>query len=257
MVFNEEKFPLIDIGKLSNTQFILDVAEFFRPGTFIFSTHKESNIVYESLKTKNNYYVSNTFLEKIKNINKNIGPEKYYKHLDINNLKKGGTLLTSENTEAGKYQFSWFDREGISIYFSMFVGYDRYASFQIFYNGNTPEWVEFCNDYSDCDLSSKTGAETILGFLFLLQKSEIEINVLDKLTPRKKINKEKYLNKTGIPIKIIDSNWFTTTIQGESFGVSGHFRLQPCGVNSQDRKLIWINEFKKNGYTRKAGILNK
>ena len=38
----------------------------------------------------------------------------------------------------------------------------------------------------------------------------------------------------------------------ECFQVSGHFRLQPYGDGT--RRLIWINEYTKNGYHRKATI---
>lgn len=49
-----------------------------------------------------------------------------------------------------------------------------------------------------------------------------------------------------------DSKWYTKICNDESFKVSGHFRLQPYGDGT--RKLIWINEFTKNGYHRKATI---
>lgn len=67
----------------------------------------------------------------------------------------------------------------------------------------------------------------------------------------------KVLNETGADIEYIDSNWFTTIIRSEGFGVTGHFRLQPCGPNLADRKLIYIAPYEKQGYTRKARILNQ
>lgn len=64
-----------------------------------------------------------------------------------------------------------------------------------------------------------------------------------------------YNNKTKNNIKVIDSTWFTTLVKSDAFKVRGHFRLQPYGDGT--RKLIWINEFQKDGYTREAKILSE
>jgi hypothetical protein len=50
--------------------------------------------------------------------------------------------------------------------------------------------------------------------------------------------------------------WYTTLVKSDSFKVRGHFRLQPFGSTKAQRKLIWINEFMKNGYTREAKKLS-
>jgi len=67
----------------------------------------------------------------------------------------------------------------------------------------------------------------------------------------------KYLNETDLKIEILDSTYFTTISRTEGFGVRGHFRLQPYGIGMKDRRLQWISDFQKNGYTRKAKILNE
>ncbi|WP_347839972.1 hypothetical protein [uncultured Draconibacterium sp.] len=69
---------------------------------------------------------------------------------------------------------------------------------------------------------------------------------------RIKIENEKFLNETKNEIEIIDTNYFTRIIRTGEFGVSGHFRLQRHGPENSLTKLIYINEFKKNGYTREA-----
>lgn len=69
---------------------------------------------------------------------------------------------------------------------------------------------------------------------------------------RKKEISIKYINETGISVNILDSKWFTTLVKSDAFKVRGHFRLQPCGEGLIDRKLIWINEFQKEGYTALA-----
>lgn len=66
-----------------------------------------------------------------------------------------------------------------------------------------------------------------------------------------------YDNHTNKDIKIITSTWFTTLVKSDEFKVRGHFRLQACGEGMKDRKLKWINEYTKEGYTRKADMLPK
>jgi hypothetical protein len=61
-----------------------------------------------------------------------------------------------------------------------------------------------------------------------------------------------YNNKSKYPVEIMDSTWFTTLVKSDAFKVRGHFRLQPYGEGLTKRKLVWINEFQKDGYTRQA-----
>lgn len=63
-----------------------------------------------------------------------------------------------------------------------------------------------------------------------------------------------YNNKAKHNIEIIDSTWFTTLIKSDAFKVRGHFRLQPYGEGLSKRKLVWISDFEKHGYTRKAKL---
>jgi hypothetical protein len=71
---------------------------------------------------------------------------------------------------------------------------------------------------------------------------------------------QKYVNETKSPIEVMDATWFTTFIRSEEFAVGantgGFFRLQPCGKNLKDRKLIWVFPFTKHGYIRKAKVLS-
>lgn len=76
-----------------------------------------------------------------------------------------------------------------------------------------------------------------------------------ELKPGKKetFSNDKWINNTRQNIIIVDSLWFTTLVNSGAFNVRGHFRLQPY----KDRKeLIWISEFEKKGYTRKAKKLS-
>lgn len=98
-------------------------------------------------------------------------------------------------------------------------------------------------------------AELIL-FKTFLKYADVET----KVVPAKKKEHHigiKYLNETKNKVEILDSTYFTTISRTEGFGVRGHFRFQVCGHARTGRKLIWISDFKKQGYTRKAKILTQ
>ena len=94
----------------------------------------------------------------------------------------------------------------------------------------------------------------VLDYLCLRQWTDIEISEIQ--TKQKKEVKSKkrteIVIEDGISYFTFDSKWFTEICNNNEFIVSGHFRLQPYGDGS--RRLIWINEFKKHGYHRKALI---
>lgn len=56
-------------------------------------------------------------------------------------------------------------------------------------------------------------------------------------------------------VSFLDCSWYTTVIRNEGFSVKGHFRLQPCGPGRSEKKLIYIHEFQKHGYHRRARLL--
>jgi len=75
---------------------------------------------------------------------------------------------------------------------------------------------------------------------FIPAKSEIKLSAFSKL-----------LNNSKVPITYVDSLW-RQRISTEGFKVKGHFRLQPIGEKRAKRKLIWIEEYNKDSYNRKA-----
>lgn len=78
------------------------------------------------------------------------------------------------------------------------------------------------------------------------------------LAPKNKIGTKKngYYNNTPSGLTIVDTNWNTNIVVTGGVGVKGHFRLQPCGTERKNVKLIWIDAFKKNGYKKIAKKLN-
>ncbi|MBX2927022.1 MAG: hypothetical protein KF852_04240 [Saprospiraceae bacterium] len=104
-----------------------------------------------------------------------------------------------------------------------------------------------------CSLPDDTPIHLALCFQIFKKYAPIETLVLDgKLSRKGKLNGDKHLNETDLKVTVIDSTWFTNIIRTNGFSVTGHFRLQACGEGLKDRKLIWINEFEKSGYTLNA-----
>lgn len=96
----------------------------------------------------------------------------------------------------------------------------------------------------------------IITFVFL---GDIDVIMLEKGRNNGKPKIDgKITNTSNFTVYVVDSSWNQLIIRTEGFAVMGHFRLQPCGVNHVDRKLIWINAFEKHGYKRqpKASILH-
>lgn len=99
--------------------------------------------------------------------------------------------------------------------------------------------------------------------LYALLSAELFINFAQVETKTMKPNTQiwdermvnaLYNNKTNKDITIIDSKWYTELISSGSFNVRGHWRMQPHGPGMKQKKLIWINDFQKEGYHRKAKI---
>lgn len=95
----------------------------------------------------------------------------------------------------------------------------------------------------------------ILSILYFKKYASVEI-IESKANSKNTFAGCKYLNETDLDIEYLDSKWFTTLVKSEGFKVRGFFRLQPKKKNGEwTKELIWIDEFEKQGYNRKAGIL--
>lgn len=95
---------------------------------------------------------------------------------------------------------------------------------------------------------------TIIANLIFRKYAEVETKIIIPTNNKPKTG--EYFNKTRCLFTILDSKWFTNLIRTEGFKVRGHFRLQPYKDEKKEwtKKLIWIEDFKKNGYTHKAKI---
>lgn len=105
---------------------------------------------------------------------------------------------------------------------------------------------------------SKEGLLLFLRLVTFMELAEIETIVVP---PGKKHGKQSYpdnlKNDELFPMTVVNTTWNRIIIRNEGFKVSGHFRIQPFGVGRNDRKLIWIDEYEKKGYTLHGGRLKQ
>lgn len=90
-------------------------------------------------------------------------------------------------------------------------------------------------------------------FLEFAEVETVTIGQKSAIGKRYKFDDEKYINYLDAEVEIIDSRWFRSIVRDQEFGVSGHFRLQPYGPGRAKRKLVYIKDFIKHGYHRRAG----
>lgn len=118
-------------------------------------------------------------------------------------------------------------------------------------------------EYSDQEGRAWYGKihDYVMSFLLFYNFTEVETHIIHGADTgqqrRLKLNDEKFLNETKNNIEIIDITYFTKLIRTGEFGVSGHFRVQHFGQGNSEAKIIFIDNYKKNGYTRGAKIDDK
>jgi len=135
--------------------------------------------------------------------------------------------------------------------FSVYLGgarEDRLTYLQFFIDKNTGTASLEFRGLNDEDVKLET--YRLLCFFFFSKNEERIVNAGKSYGTKKQ--HDALSNDLDVPVTIINSNWNVTSIRTDGFAVSGHFRLQPCGVRNEDRKMIFIEPFMKNGYIRKA-----
>jgi hypothetical protein len=92
---------------------------------------------------------------------------------------------------------------------------------------------------------------SLLTTIYFIHNCEIEQKIVK---PQEKYRSagEKHFNESKSNIIILDCRWFTELIRTTAFHVRGHLRWQVHGEGRAKRKLIWIEDFEKTGYHRKA-----
>lgn len=151
------------------------------------------------------------------------------------------------------YQVAFYTLSGIEYYFSGYLDKNNEFIGESIYADDI-EFIAFSKN--DMFIALMVFSFTIILFMqFAEIETVITVGRNSKGKSKAKIKKEKYLNESDIPIEIIDSTWFRRLIRTGKFKVSGHFRLQPYGKGRSEKKLIWIDEFNKNGYKTNPKML--
>lgn len=111
-------------------------------------------------------------------------------------------------------------------------------------------------EYSDNECRAWYGKihDYVMSFILFYNYTETETRILHGIDSgkqrRAKLNDEKFLNSSPNDIEIIDSSYFTKIIRTGEFGVNGHFRVQHYGQGNSQSKIIFVDNYKKSGYTR-------
>lgn len=142
---------------------------------------------------------------------------------------------------------------------------DKYLSIPTYYICTSPkDKIKGAGHQLDCmimplldgciEVNLQDYIDMVLDYLCLRLWAEVQLKMISTTIKKdiKKDKRTKTVTEPGLEYYQFDSKWYTEICNNESFQVSGHFRLQPYGDGS--RRLIWINEFTKNGYHRKATI---
>jgi hypothetical protein len=114
----------------------------------------------------------------------------------------------------------------------------------------------FTKAYLEADVNITLFCENLLLWLNFFKYVQLETKLLGPKTKGKVVD-SKYVNQTKSAIEYVNSTWFTNLVKSDGFKVRGHFRMQVCGTGRQDRKLTWINDFEKTGYTAPARKLTE
>jgi len=193
----------------------------------VFEDNKDSKIFRLSKTVSNNSQLIN--IDSIK------------ENLDISNFDFDSMTILLENDKAGLIKI---ERTGTDFDFlylknlqvgKLEVYFDTYSFLtkEFNFNQNIEESIfviQILTYLYYGDITSK----------FIKSKNEIKLSSFTK-----------FLNNSIYNITFVDSLW-KQRISTEGFKVRGHFRLQPIGEGRKKRKLIWIEEFNKDGYNRKA-----
>ena len=89
-------------------------------------------------------------------------------------------------------------------------------------------------------------------FMFVFFAKIIDTKRLNIEDQSIKLSERMRGKKATIEVIQVDTLWDENMSVINPFGVQGHFRNQPFGIERKDRKLIYIDSFMKTGYNRSA-----
>lgn len=225
-ILNKEKEARAKINDLESPEFIDRNKESFMMRTDIFDFNKNQKVFR---LTKN--LINNCKLINIDSIKENI---------DIKEFDFDSLILLLDKDTSGMIKIN---RSGTDFDFLYLKNLNNLQEVYIdTYSFLTKEF----NLYDDCEDS-----KFVVQLLAYLYYGDITTKYINSKKEIKLNSFAKFLNNSNINVTYVDSLW-KQRICVDGFKVRGHFRLQPIGEGRKKRKLIWIEEFNKDGYNRKA-----
>lgn len=192
---------------------------------------------------------------------KMIDIESIKENIDQANLNIQSMFILLDNDKSGLIRV---ERLGSDFSF-LFVGnLGKYLTHEFTYNAYSfiarSFYIDKENESNYSDYLATRGASVVnyekSVFVVQLLTYLIFGEITEKnLPPNAKadIGGARFLNNSKLNVTFCDTLW-KQRINIDGFKVRGHFRLQPHGEKSKKRKLIWIEEFEKQGYNRKATV---
>lgn len=179
--------------------------------------------------------------------------------------KLGDLMLETEVDTGGTFIFS---HEGLTstIFYNLktdlvknsfhylFIAFqksaqDDYKVLEIVMYRNETGGNEFMGAQSYKDgYTEEKALKLLVALIFFIKFAPLETKII-KGGAKGYHSGNKYVNETKNSIEVLDSTWFTNIVRSDGFKVRGHFRLQPCGPGLSQKKLIWVADFEKHGYT--------
>lgn len=204
-------------------------------------------------------YISDPFYQAY-----NRGAYKMSKVLDSEPISESGTFISSSSPSETNTIFYSIHSEGkgdsfkinaVIFFFSKETKKDK-PSLAIIVQRNDKGFKSFMSEKAAQNgIDEMSVIADIFSLILFLKYCDLETKEIKGNSKTNHVG-VKYVNNTNNNIQILDSTWFTTIVKSEGFHVRGHFRFQPCGPNMAERKLIWVADYDKEGYTRTAKMLN-
>ena len=152
--------------------------------------------------------------------------------------------------------------KGSEDYNTLFYTFDRTGIPILMCNFNSDNFMVwgsrgYFKNENELSLAYKSTIGEIIIFSMFKKYAEVETKILRPHQKPREISC-LYRNNTKMNLTFLDSKWFTTLVKSDAFKVNGHFRLQPCKIDDEwTKKIIWISDFMKSGYTSHAKILSQ
>lgn len=205
---------------------------------------KDPTVMVRSTVFDNNKYTKVLRVSKnIMDTSKLINIDSIKDNIDVSMFDFNSLIILLDNDKSGMIKV---DRQGTDFDFFYLKGLNEFSSIDKVYFDTYSFLTKEFNLSNGCD-----GTRFVIQLLAYLYYGEITTRHIISKSTIKIGSFTRITNNTKLNITFVDTLW-KQRICVNGFKVSGHFRLQPFGEERKKRKLIWIEEFNKNGYNRRA-----